>query len=126
MGDDFPNLFARHRCPSMFSLGQCIIISLASTIYLAGAAFLLAGRPVLPDRMSEGRKPRSTVVEGIPYFYPIVKQDRESTVLAGTSVPVEEGPARASRDGSHTGPWVVGHENKRVDVGLLREPLCLN
>lgn len=110
----------------MFSVGQCIIISLAATIYLAGAAFLLMGSPLTPIKTSERGKNPPAAVKGPPYFYPVAEQSHARRALTGTSLPAEEGAVRSSWGGSHLGHRPGGHERERGGVGLLVEPICLN
>jgi len=110
----------------MFSVGQCIIISLAGTIYLAGAAFLLMGRPFIPIGTSERAKNPPAAVKRPPYFYPVAEQSPARRALTGTSLPAEEGSVRSSWGGPHLGHRPGGHERERGEVGLLVEPICLN
>jgi len=111
----------------MFSLGQCVIISLASTIYLAGAAFLLTGCSVVsPIGRSEGGGCPSAAEKEFPHFYPVVRQNRDNADIGDAPLLAAETRLGASSGDPRFDFRAVGHENKQVDAGLLGEPICLN
>jgi len=110
----------------MFSVGQCIIISLAGTIYLAGAAFLLMGPSFVPTSVIEEGKGPSAVVKEFPYFYPVVEENLDREVLTGASLPGGEVQSRVSWSGPRCDHQAIGYKHEAVDAGLLKEPICLN
>lgn len=109
----------------MLSLGQCIIISLASTIYLGGAAVLLTGCSIRSISTNEDGKVPSEVVGGAPYFCPVTEHNRDTVVRAGT-LPGEGGQTLTSYREPGLDHRATGHTNGRVGVSLLVEPLCMN
>lgn len=116
----------------MFTLSQYIIIGLAGSIYVAGAAFLLTGhsfvrdRSLLPVDASEGRVGLGAV-EASPFYVPVP----ENNALGhegprGPVSPVGEGPTGTSPSAPSPDRQAVGPESEEVELVLLTNPICMN
>lgn len=139
MGDDSPLPSARPRIAPMFSLGQYVIIGLAGTIYLVGAALLLAGRTVASISESETQKGLPGAAETPPYFCPASGKNPDWLVRGGAAPPGNGALPRneASAQGFVEDPPFHPQANpqaRRMHGGntehaggrLLTAPICLN
>jgi hypothetical protein len=132
-GDDSPSTSSLAIVPHpMFSLSQCIIIGLASLIYVAGAAFLLTGHsfpwnrhlPVLDA--SEERAARSGAVEGSPYFFPVLEESTPGRVgSTGAFSPAGGEQVRASHGDPSLNRRAVERESENGEPVLLTNPIGL-
>ncbi len=109
---------------AMFTVGQTIVLGLAGSIYVVGAAFLLGGRAVLNSggRVSSsgdgGQVVRPGTIDGAPHFVPALDSGaaKSHSVVDGGSPNKGMLPARShARSEGATGP-----------SKSLKAPLCLN
>ena len=145
MGEDSPIALRSPRLAPMFSLGQYVIIGLASTIYLVGAALLLAGRTVASISESETQQGLPGAAKASPYFCPASGKDPDWLVRRGAAPPgdgalprpgaraqgfVGDPPFHPQANPQTHGPLEThgprgrapGHASER----LLTAPICLN
>jgi hypothetical protein len=125
--------------PRMFSLSQYIIIGLAGSIYVAGAAFLLAGPPFLrdcsllpagtnsPAGTNGERAGGSRPAGGAPYFFP-VHENRPLGHEDCTEPPLHAGGERTRTAPTAPDPDCQGSEprTEKAERVLLTNPVCLN
>lgn len=121
----------------MFSIGQYIIIGLASSVYVAGSALLLAGRFFLPgdplSAVEAGREPApgGREVNGGAYFVPVPERSgiggaTISTTSATGGKQVRGAHPNFSLDLQGTQQNAAGHTSGTAKQGLLTTPVCLN
>lgn len=112
----------------MFSLGQILVLGLASSIYVVGAAFLLGGRSMLrrgggPSADADGGQAfRAGTREGAPYFIPVL--DGDATGARSRNDSASPAPRRAR--GRPARRSVARGEATEGVSASLRNPICLN
>jgi hypothetical protein len=116
----------------MFSLSQYVIIGLAGSVYLAGAAILLTGGSFLRNCrlpiLDAEREQTATsgAVEELPYFFPVLEKER---VGSGSSIGplLPEGEKMRSSHGDLSADRrAVEHRSENAESDLLTSPICLN
>ena len=116
----------------MFSLSQYVIIGLAGSVYLAGAAILLTGGSFLQNCrlpiLDAEREQTATsgAVEELPYFFPVLEKER---VGSGSSIGplLPEGEKMRSSHGALSADRrAVEHRSENAESDLLTSPICLN
>ena len=116
----------------MFSLSQYVIIGLAGSVYLAGAAILLTGGSFLRNCrlpiLDAEREQTATsgAVEELPYFFPVLEKER---VGSGSSIGplLPEGEKMRSSHGALSADRrAVEHRSENAESDLLTSPICLN
>ena len=117
----------------MFSLSQYVIIGLAGSVYLAGAAILLTGGSFLRNCrlpiLDAEREQTATsgAVEELPYFFPVLEKERVgSGGSIGPLLPVEGEKMRSSHGDLSADRRAVEHRSENAESDLLTSPICLN
>ena len=136
----------------MFTLGQTIVLGLAGSIYVVGAAFLLGGRAVLKSdpralgNTTGGQIVPAGTIGGAPYFVPALDggtvtaastKTGSSTGTASTETASSTGTAASTRTSSSAAnkgaSGARGRPPRPMDcrgaargAASLRNPLCLN
>ncbi|WP_103027277.1 hypothetical protein [Salinibacter altiplanensis] len=113
----------------MFTVGQILILGLAGSIYVVGAAFLLggwaglrSGRPAAPD-VEGGQVVRAGTINGAPHFIPAL-DDTVSAPSTSDRSSRGEGPPRAGQ--ARSSRPLPRRGRAETAPGSLRTPICLN
>lgn len=114
----------------MFSVGQTIVLGLAGSIYVFGAAFLLGGRSMLkagcsPSSDTDGGSPvQSGIIDGSPYFVPVL----DGATNRALSPSGTKAPGGAGRiEGAMPDPRAASSRQGVEGVSpSLKRPICLN
>lgn len=117
----------------MFSLSQYVIIGLVGSIYVAGAAFLLAGYSFLRDRSSlsvdanKEQEDEPRAVEDSPFFFPVLEnRTLEHEDFTDSLSPAGGEQTRTSPGAPSPDQQTIGSRAQKVELVLLTDPICLN
>lgn len=120
----------------MFSVGQYIVIGLASSVYVTGSVLLLLGRFFLPGGPSppvEAGREQTTghgEVDGA-YVFPGSESSGFDIAPTYTASPLARGQKKTSHpnfalDGQRAGHRAARGESGTAEQILLATPICLN
>ena len=122
----------------MFTVGQALILGLASSIYVVGAGILLGGRSALQAALRGGRRGpldgtggqvvRVETTEGQPAYFVPDFRGRPSSLRARATGPARSrGPANQGPAKETPAPRGRAHRGAAGAAGApLATPICLN
>ena len=120
---------------AMFTLGQTIVLGLAGSIYVVGAAFLLGGRAVLKSEeraffdTTGGQIVPAGTIGGAPYFVPALDGGTVTATSTGTAASTRASSSAANKGASGARgrpPRPMDCRGAARGAASLRNPLCLN
>lgn len=119
----------------MFTLGQTIVLGLAGSIYVVGAAFLLGGRAMLKSDLralgntTGGQIVPAGTIGGAPYFVPALDGGTVTATSTGTAASTRTSSSAANKGASGARgrpPRPMDCRGAARGAASLRNPLCLN